>query len=179
MKAFINAGHKVGIDPGACNPNGTTEADVVLKVGKLVCDYLNAAGVDTEFLQSNSLRGEDENEDNPSICRTANNSGANIFVSIHCNAGGGKGTETLVYDFGGKAAILADCIQTQIVDSIGTVDRGIKERTNLAVLKYTSMPAVLVELAFIDTECGLILDNIDEFARAIARGVTDYQNTVL
>ena len=152
MKAFINPGHKVGIDPGACNPDGTQEADIALRVGKLVCDYLNVAGVETELLQSNSLNGEDEDANNPSICRTANESDADIFVSIHC-------------------------IQNQIVDSLGTVDRGIKTRPNLAVLRDTIMPAVLVELAFIDNADDLYLlkNKTDEFARAIARGITDYQ----
>ncbi len=38
------------------------------------------------------------------------------------------------------------------------------------------MPAVLVEMAFIDNTSDAILlrDQQDEFARAIARGVTDY-----
>lgn len=179
MKAFINPGHKVGIDPGACNPDGTQEADIALRVGKLVCDYLNVAGVETELLQSNSLNGEDEDANNPSICRTANESNADIFVSIHCNAfnGQAKGTETCIYSTGSQSNILADCIQTQIVDSLNTVDRGIKTRPNLAVLRDTIMPAVLVELAFIDNADDLYLlkNKTDEFARAIARGITDYQ----
>ena len=42
------------------------------------------------------------------------------------------------------------------------------------------MPAVLVETAFIDNyEDGIKLrDRADDFARAIARGVTDYQNMI-
>ena len=38
------------------------------------------------------------------------------------------------------------------------------------------MPAVLVELAFIDNvgDAALLRDRQDAFARAIARGVTDY-----
>ena len=57
-----------------------------------------------------------------------------------------------------------------------TVDRGVKERPNLCVLKNTDMPAVLVELAFIDNEedCTLLTNEQDNFARAVARGITDY-----
>ena len=39
------------------------------------------------------------------------------------------------------------------------------------------MPAVLVEMAFIDCmpEAQLLRDKADVFARAIARGITDYE----
>ena len=39
------------------------------------------------------------------------------------------------------------------------------------------MPAILVETAFIDNEsdAALLRDRLDDFARAIARGVTDYE----
>ena len=181
MKVFINPGHKPGLDSGAVNPNsGMQEADVALAIGTLVKQYLEDAGVECEFLQSNSLNGEDEDEDNPSICRTANESGADIFVSIHCNAANteAQGTEVEVYSYSSdEANRLAQCIQNQIVGALGTVDRGLKERPNLAVLRNTDMPAVLVETAFIDNDADaeLLANNQDDFARAIARGVTDYE----
>jgi N-acetylmuramoyl-L-alanine amidase len=39
------------------------------------------------------------------------------------------------------------------------------------------MPEILVETAFIDNEedVQLLINNKDDFARAIARGVTDYE----
>ena len=48
----------------------------------------------------------------------------------------------------------------------------------LYVLSNTDMPAVLVELAFISNaeDVVLLTEQQDEFARAIARGVTDYMN---
>lgn len=184
MKVFLNPGHKVGLDPGAVNPEtGTTEAETVLHIGRMVAQYLQQAGVEVEMLQSNSLCGEDADDDNPSICDTANASGADIFVSLHCNAatGDARGTETLIYRVGGNAGKLANCIQEQLVSTLQAIDpdcpdRGLKIRTNLAVLKYTDMPAVLVELAFIDQtdDLALLLDHDDDIARAVARGITDY-----
>jgi len=179
-KVFINAGHKIGIDSGAVNPvSGLQEAVVVLNVAEKVKYYLENVGYEVELLQSNSLNGEDEDVNNPSICRTANESNADLFVSIHCNAFNtqAKGTEVEVYSYScTEANKLANCIQNQICDSLHTVDRGIKERPNLCVLKNTDMPAVLVELAFIDNEedCVLLTNKQDDFARAVARGVTDY-----
>ena len=56
------------------------------------------------------------------------------------------------------------------------VDRGVKESKKLCVLKHTDMPAVLVELGFInnDDDFFKLQNHKDDFARAIARGVTDY-----
>ena len=68
------------------------------------------------------------------------------------------------------------CIQSQIVYSLNTVDRGVKVNPKLIVLKYTNMVAVLVEMAFIsnDDDLKLLTEKQDEFARAIARGISDY-----
>lgn len=177
MKIFVNAGHKIGIDCGAVG-YGLEEADVTYNVGTILCNYLNEAGLEAEFLQSNSLMGEDADEDNPSICDTANESGADLFISIHCNAANGmaKGTETLVYSLHSTAHEFADYVQNEITETFDTIDRGIKVRPDLAVLRGTDMPAVLVELAFIDNEDDndLLRDEQKEFARAIFRGIMNY-----
>ena len=99
---------------------------------------------------------------------------------LHCNADSGcaRGTETLIYaNDSGSSPQLAACIQSQIVQSLDTVDRGLKERPNLIVLKDTTMPAVLVETAFIynEDDAALLTNNADDFARAIARGITDFE----
>ena len=91
-----------------------------------------------------------------------------------------EGTETWYCAGSNDGKHLAECIQSQIVNHLGTVDRGVKMATpgknGLYVLTNTDMPAVLVELAFISNEDDekLLRNEQDEFARAIARGVTDY-----
>ena len=183
MKVFINPGHSPnGVpDPGASNAyTHLRECDVAKAVGDLVEKYLAAAGVGVVGnIQSDNLF-HDSDYDQPCVVDAANSSDADIFVSIHCNAfnEAARGTEVEVYQYGGDAEKLANCIQKQIVDALGTLDRGVKERPNLVVLKRTDMPAVLVELAFIDEENDEVLlrTKQDDFARAIARGVTDYEN---
>ena len=177
-KVFINPGHMPGVDPGAVNEiHGETEADVVAEIGELVAEYLTKAGCECQVLQSDNLDGE--SPEYPNICRTANQWTADLFVSIHCNAAANeqaKGTEVLIYNKWSRAEDLAECIQKQIIDSLGTVDRGVKVNQHLAVLRETVMPAVLVEVAFISNEddVQLLINNQDDIARAIARGVTDY-----
>ena len=56
----------------------------------------------------------------------------------------------------------------------------IKANPKLLVLKYTGMPAVLVELGFISNvgDEELLATRQDDFARAIARGITDYEQAL-
>lgn len=170
MRVFINPGHAPNgnPDPGACG-NGLRECDVTASVGKLVAKYLEAAGVGTRLLQSDSLS---------EVSSTANAWGSDLFVSIHCNSAASDratGTETFCYYESTKGRVLASCIQRQIVDAVGTVDRGVKE-AGFHVIRATDCPAVLVELAFINnpTDAAVLRDRQDDLARAIARGVTDY-----
>ena len=167
MKIFINPGHGES-DPGACG-NGLKERDVVLKIGKRVENYLRAVGYDVKLFQYDGLQ---------EICNAANDYGADLFVSIHCNAANGKarGTETYYCFYGSTTGRkLANAIQRQLVDSIDTMHRGVKE-AGFYVLSGTNMPAVLVETAFIDNpqDAALLVEHEDDFARAIARGISDY-----
>lgn len=169
MKVFINPGHHVILDSGAVNPiTGDREVDVAIKCAKLVEKYLLAAGVECTVGQYNELY---------EICDASNTYDADLFVSIHCNACAShqaRGTETYYKSFNGQR--LANYIQSQIIRSLPVTDRGVKEG-NLYVLKHTEAVAVLVELAFIDNpeDLALLKNRIDDFARAIARGVTDYE----
>ncbi|WP_370854430.1 N-acetylmuramoyl-L-alanine amidase [Megasphaera sp.] len=182
MRVFLNPGHAPGgePDPGAVNnATGLRECDVAISVGKSAASYLNAAGVETELLQSASLE---------EICEAANASDADIFVSIHCNAAEAEeanGTETWSCAGSYRGSMLADCIQNQLVDALDTTDRGVKIATpgvnGLYVLTNTDMPAVLVELAFISNpgDEEILANNQDDLARAVARGITDYEQKIL
>lgn len=167
MKIFINPGHMVGVDPGAVG-NGLVEAEVALNIGRLVEKYLQAVGFETKVFQYDGLRA---------IANDANAWGADLFISIHCNAAASpsaNGTETFYWN-AGEGRKLAAKIHNQIIQSLPLANRNIKT-ANFTVLGATNMPAVLVETAFItnpyDANC--LARCQDELARAIARGVTDY-----
>ena len=127
MKIFINPGHG-GIDPGACG-NGLKERDVVLKIGSRVEGYLKAVGYETKLFQYDGLQR---------ICNESNAWGADLFVSIHCNAGGGTGSETFYYYGSAKGRKLAEAIQKQMVDSIGTVNRRVERLGALLIFVLPS-----------------------------------------
>ena len=191
MKVFINPGHDLDYDSGAVSPRtGLRECEVAAHVGALVKHYLEAAGCTCKLMQSDNLaptstgRSRYADRQGPTVTETANDWDADIFVSIHCNSAEADeacGTETFAYDLdGGAGEKIATCIQDQIVDALNTVDRGVKANPKLFVLRYTAMPAVLVELGFISNESDeeLVTNRQDDFARAISRGVTDYEQTL-
>jgi N-acetylmuramoyl-L-alanine amidase len=82
--------------------------------------------------------------------------------------------ETLVYNGFGAAAALAANINEQLEEA-GFVNQGVNERTNLVVLKRTQMPAVLVEVGFINNDSDNLLfdERFDAIARAIADGILE------
>ena len=166
MKIFINPGHG-GADTGAIG-HGLIERDVALLIARRVEHYLQAVGYETCLFRFDGLQ---------TICDKANSWGADLFVSIHCNAANGsaKGAETYYFADSRAGRKLANHIQRQLINSLPLVDRGIKT-ANFVVLTNTIMPAVLVETAFIDNahDAALLRDRQDDFARAIARGVSDF-----
>lgn len=167
MKIVVNGGHEPNVDSGAVGSR-STEAEITQKLMLLVSAYLEKAGCEVMAVQTADLA---------EICNVTNKWGADILVSIHCNAFNqkAKGTETFAYYGSREGDALAHHIQSQIVTSLATTNRGVKE-AGFYVLKHTKCTAVLVETAFIDNKGDeqLLLDKTDEFARAIARGVTDY-----
>jgi N-acetylmuramoyl-L-alanine amidase len=93
-----------------------------------------------------------------------------VDVSIHFNANRDTskpvGTECLyVTQFG-----LADDIAAAIADASGLIDRGPKERTDLCFLNNTEMPAILIEVCFVDSSADVDIyhDKFDDICEAIA-----------
>lgn len=171
LRLYINPGHDRLVDPGTVSPEGLCECDVVWEVGVILEKLLVNAGV--------KVMDVFQDDDLAQVCAAANTSGANLFISIHCNAANNRqanGTETFVFAEGNQASKFARCVQKQICGSLNTLNRGVKE-ANFYVLKKTDMPAVLIELAFLTNEWDAqqLRYKQEDFAAAIARAVTDYQ----
>ena len=144
MKIYINPGHS-DRDPGAVG------YETERKLNVSVCGYMN------DYLQANyacQTRMNPGTMDSlTAICNDANQWGADLFVSVHFNAGGGDGYEALVYS---QSRVPLGELFAKQVAAIGQNLRqygaapGVKIRPDLAVLKNTAMPAVLNEGAFVD-----------------------------
>ena len=112
----------------------------------------------------------------------ANSKGAKYFVSIHNNSNAGvpaTGTEVWAYSEKSEGAKLAAAVQKALVDAIKLKDRGVKyDSTGKYVIRYTTMPAIIVECCFINNpaeEALLKTDAIlDKIARGISQGILNY-----
>lgn len=170
-KIMLDAGHG-GFEPGAVY-NGRQEKDDTLALTLAVGDILVDRGYDVDYTRTTDVY------DSPFEKATkANESGADLFISIHRNAfptpNTASGVESLIYDFSGIKLEIAEEINAEL-EAIGFRNLGVKERPNLVVLRRTQMPSVLVEAGFIDNESdnALFDAKFDDIARGIADGITN------
>lgn len=168
---MLDAGHG-GRDPGAVF-NGRQEKDDNLRLVLAIGEILENNGIDVQY-----TRTTDVYESPYQKAMKANNAGVDFFISIHRNSfptdNVVSGVESLVYDLSGIKLEMAENINEQL-EAVGFVNLGVKARPNLVVLRRTRMPAVLVEVGFInsDTDNLLFDNNFDDIAQAIASGILD------
>lgn len=112
-------------------------------------------------------------------CRIANGSGADLFIAVHFNAGCGTGTEVWHYP-GSSAESYAEGVSSELASALGLRNRGAKSTTGLYVLNRTTMPAILIEVCFVDTEQDADAwhaTSWDALCGAVVRGLGgDYDN---
>ena len=183
---FLDPGHG-GSDSGAVS-NGLREKDLTLSVYNKVSSRLASLGY--SVLTS---RNTDKDVDLVSRADQANKSNADMFLSIHFNAGGrgaSYGIETYYYKARPeytpainkdkhndperleKSRKLAQKIQQSLVSKTGAYDRGVKRET-FAVLRETSIPSILVELGFIDNREEANKIKTNEYQEKLADGIVD------
>lgn len=166
---ILDAGHG-GMDNGAVY-NGRKEKDDALRITLAVGERLENAGYNVLYTRTT------DRYDTPfQKAQIANNSGADYFISFHRNSGEVpntyNGVQALVYADNTRAAQIGEDILNQLV-ALGFRDLGVVERPGLVVLRRTNMPAVLMELGFInnDNDNRIFDQQFDEMADAIVRGI--------
>lgn len=168
----IDAGHG-GHDPGAV-ANGLKEKDLTLNIAKLVQEKLKSYNVKVVM-----TRTSDKYLTLSERARISNRNKADLFVSIHINAGGGTGFESFIYNGGVTSSTVAfqNTIHSEILKQVNVKDRG-KKRANLAVVRETKAPAVLTECLFIDNSNDankLKRDSyLDKFAEGHVKGIVKH-----
>ena len=165
-KIFIDPGHG-GNDSGAVG-NGLREKDISLSIAKKLGDILVRKGYQIKYSRDTDTfiaLGERAN--------IANKWGADLFLSIHCNAHSdisANGTECYTYSKSNSSTKdLSRCISSSISNKLEIRNRGHKE-ANFAVLRLSNMSAVLIEVAFISNkdDANKLNSKQDEFAQCIA-----------
>jgi len=173
-KIYIDPGHG-GEDPGAVGVGGIKEKDINLAVAKYLQTELKRQDFDVMM-----SRTSDVTKSLKERTSEANKWGADIVVSNHSNShprNTAHGTETYVYKYGFKSEMLANNVQINLVSALDTKNRGVKEG-NLAMVRDTVAPAILVELGFISNEddCAKLVTAKyqKKCAVAICKGICKY-----
>lgn len=174
---MLDAGHG-GSDSGAVY-NGRLEKNDNLRITLAVGERLARSGERVLY-----TRTDDSTVDLTYRSTMANSAGATYFVSFHRNSASTVGRGVEVYYYTGlsaqsTAARMAAPVQDALV-ACGFHNRGVKQ-ANFSVLRRTSMPAILVELAFINNEAeNAKLDSeFDRIADAIASALLSFVGKTL
>ena len=168
MHIALNAGHtltKAG--GGACGY--LTESIETRKITNAVKRYLAGKGhkvtvvnIDTANTQASYLY---------LVAKKVNKTNADLFVSIHLNAGGGQGCETFTWKGIKTPQAVGICEE---LSKLGFKNRGVKDGSHLYVVSKTTMPAILTEVCFVDSKTDSTLYKslgVNKIAQAITRGI--------
>ncbi|MDD4565538.1 MAG: N-acetylmuramoyl-L-alanine amidase [Eubacteriales bacterium] len=164
---------KIYISPSTQHANigfggyGSEEKQMNL-VADVVCKCLTESGIEWK-----------RNEPDMTLVEVANDSNRykpDFHFAIHSNAGGGRGTEALIYSLSRESERFANIIYSKISALTPTKDRGIKVMPELYELKYTKAKACIIEIAFHDNkgDAEFIMKNIQEIGIALAQGICEY-----
>lgn len=147
MRIGINCGHTVSGQPG-CGAVGYIDESVETRnVGKKLISLFKQSGHTVYDCTNDYAASTSSNL--AQIVELANKQPLDLFVSIHFNAGCGKGTE--VYTYGGKQHNEAVNV-CKALNSLGFVNRGVKDGSNLYVVRRSNAKAMLIEVCFVDTQ---------------------------
>lgn len=170
----IDPGHG-GYDPGACG-NGLQEKDLNLAIGLGLKILLEHAGISVIMTRTEDVcpagNTTDLTQDLQARCDISNKVQTDLFLSVHCNAGGGNGVEAYVWP-GGLAATFAPELVQELTPLMGDHGEPIKDGgpngRHLYVICNTEAPAILLECGFIDSsDAQKIKDNLSNIPKLLA-----------
>jgi hypothetical protein len=177
IKIYINPGHG-GSDPGAVG-NNMRESDITLEVSRTLGDFLSGKGIEIRYSRTNDTRPSNR-------IGAANAWGADYCVSIHVNAAGGTGCETFIAQTKQSDRAFALAVNDTYAAAMGLRNRGVKLDSSMrpqgfGELREARMPAILVELAFIDSplnnpDVNILRDRRRDMAEALAKGILGFLN---
>jgi len=185
-KIVLDAGHGMGnrtskvYDPGAIMGD-IQEAVLNLKYAREVEELLKEKGYDV-------IQTRTDNQTEVPLGKRAsiaNDAGADLFVSVHCNASTSKNSRgVIVYHYPGseRGESAAKSVRKNLVkildEEVEDFDSSLGSIMEEAfyVLKHTKMPAILVETGFLtnETDRNYLLNNPRTIARGIADGIDSY-----
>lgn len=164
----IDPGHG-GDDPGASGRRGGVEKDLTLDMGLKLRDRLVAAGASVVMTRDDdSAIGLYER---PALTNLV---GADVNVSIHLDSYQSRsihGTEVYYYPVNPGSERLARDVHRALVNGLRLADRGVSSEHTFVAIRETTMPSILIEVAYLTnpTEEKLLLQ--DSFRQEVASDI--------
>lgn len=166
----INAGHtKSGAGYGAVGI--IRESEHTRKVAEALKRYLEESG--SKIKDCTIDAASTQNAYLAKVVKLANGQELEWFISIHFNAGGGRGVE--VYTYEGRQYQDAVDVCRNIAE-LGFINRGVKKGTGLYVIHKTKAKSMLIEVCFVDTDDAnrYFAVGADKIGQAIAAALIPY-----
>lgn len=183
LKLALGAGHGIHTEGKRClksiDPNETRE----WWLNDRICDYVEQYLAEYEGYSLLRLDDSDDGEENVPLAervKKANSWGADFYLSVHHNAGinGGTGGGIIAFTYPGASAASRawrDELYDALIRHTGLKGNRStpKAEGNYYVLKQTTMPAVLLELGFMDSKTDVPVILTDEYAQQCARAIVE------
>ena len=190
IKIYIDQGHNPfspthppSWNTGASNEElGLYEQDLTFDFGIRLAELLEADGrfeVRLSRPTAETILGTDDDSALDFRVNDAAEWGADYFISLHINDYhdfSAHGLEVYTANGDTEGYALGYDILNALVKSTGLRNRGMKNGSELRVLKNAQMPATLVEMGFINNEKDAILlrDSSELFVQGLYNGILSY-----
>lgn len=164
MKIFLSPSEQFG---NKYTGVSTNEGEQMGLLGQLLQQRLNKAGFQTKLMHDYRMAAK---------VAAADAWGADLYICLHSNAGGGNGTHIFYWSKSSKGYAAGLKIFDQLAPiTPGTNDKMIQEQTFYEI-KYPTAPTVYIETEFHDRQdlALWIVDNLQEMADRICAGVCQF-----
>ncbi|MEK4283209.1 N-acetylmuramoyl-L-alanine amidase [Ureibacillus sp. FSL K6-0165] len=144
------------------------------KVVKRVIEILRSSGITVNHVEDNTSKNQQQNLNY--LVTQHNKTNRKLDVSVHFNSATrtdkGLGVEVLYYD----QKELAAKVSKAISDVSGLINRGAKERKELAFLRNTNKPSILIEVCFVNStvDVAIYKRDFEKICQAIAKCLAEY-----
>jgi N-acetylmuramoyl-L-alanine amidase len=171
----VDAGH--GGSSSGATFGGVQEKNITLAISLKLRACLEACGAKVVMTRDRDVTVP--LYDRPNLANAIN---ADLFVSVHNDdterTNSASGTSTYYHKGDASSHALAVCVQQAVMavsglPSRGALSDGILYSSGLAVLRCSSMPAVLVEVAYINNQRDRRKLVDDDFQQHVAQAICD------
>jgi N-acetylmuramoyl-L-alanine amidase len=172
MRVVISSGHGLYVRGAS---GYLDEVDEARKVVDACAELFKAVGVEVYVFHDNTSHSQNENLN--TIVNYHNSKTRDLDVSVHFNANATTskpmGTEVLYV----TQSALASKVSGAIAGVAGWPNRGGKKRTDLFFLNNTEMPAILLEVCFVDSssDASVYREKFGAICEAIVESISGAQ----